>query len=351
MKGFRMYSKFDASRVNWDYALPRLGLEAHYLQNPGKQKPCPFHPQNGKTKFRFLKPYDRGMWVCNDCGIGDAVSLLQKLHGWSFKDVMRALEDASIVNAPPPVARLNSPEEAAKKAELIKRGFVKMRRWWRSSKHIAAGDSPARRYLENRIAQLDVATLGNDLRAHPGLSFYDVDDGGKSKCLGQFPALIGLFRNVDGDVKMMHRIYLTPAGKKAPLEIPKKMFAPEWVSGCAVRIGIQSEDDHVIGVAEGIEKSAAIFRACKEKFPIYCAGTAHGVETLQVPLNVLKVHIFADNDLPSKSHPKGRSQTAALILKQRLEEEGRVVVIHVAKTPNGDHEDDWNAMVVEAIAA
>lgn len=341
----------DLDKIDWLRVLPNLGVHETYLQRPAVSKQCPLHPEQGKTKFRFLRPVERGRWACNDCGFGGPIELLTKLHGWSVKEAFDALREHRVIDSPlRPTVRLDSPESAATRAAKIRKDFDKMRKWWRASTHLNVAETAASRYLRRRIPRVNLERLGDDLRAHPGLSYWEETRNGKFTERGQFPALIGLFRDVAGEVKMMHRIYLTPTGQKAAVESPKKMFTPQWVTGCAIRIG-DNPDAPVIGVAEGIEKSAAIYTACGLKMPVYCAGTAHGVATLEVPPHVQRVHIFADNNLPTAQHPNGCGQEAASALAARLRATGVDVIIHVAKTPDGDHEDDWNALVAAPLRA
>ena len=339
-----MYPKFDASCVDWFSAFRRLGLHEDFLNKPTVSKPCPLHPSNGSTKFRFLKPIDRGRWVCNDCGIFGPVDLLMKMHGWDFKTTMRELEGMGVIS-PTRITHQETPAEAAKAAAKVKRDFDQMKRWWRQSAPIESTNNAARHYLERRITDVQLDGLGAELRCHPRMPYFEAQDK-KRKAPDYFPALLGLFRDAAGNIKMMHRIYVTPDGLKAPVAEQKKMFCPRWVNGCAIRIG-QQKDSPVIGVAEGIEKAIAIYRACGEKMPIWAAGTAHGVETLEVPLGIERVHIFADHNLPTEQHPKGRGQHAAEKLRSRLVDRGIEVIVHVAKTVNGDHEDDWNLLAAQ----
>lgn len=338
------FEKTDLSRVDWPAALLRLGLAGEYLSRPASSKKCPMHPENGKTKFRFLKPVERGRWVCNDCGIGDSPSLLMKLNGWDFRTFVNALQNAGLTiqpreNVASGAASIQSVEDAARSAHKRKKDFETMRRWWRAAKNMA-DDTPARRYLERRVARIDTTHLGADVRAHDGLPYFE-DSAAGAITRSQHPALIGLMRDAEGRVKMMQRIYLTPNGEKALVGTPKKVYSPEWVNGCAIRVGVQ-EQSPVIGIAEGLEKACAIYRACEQRFPIWAVGGTHGVTSLQLPAWVERVHIFADNDLPTAAHPQGAGQEAAFRLRDRLQAAGVEVVVHIAAHAGGDHEDDWN---------
>jgi len=341
----------DLERVNWPEVLPRLGIDQLYFERPGRSKPCPLHPVKGSTKFRFLKPYDRCLSVCNDCGVLTPVALVMAKNGWDWERLFDALRGSGVPPSPRQV-QAPGPDELARRAAEVRRQFEKMRRWWRAAKSVGMGDSSARRYLERRIPRIAAAELGSDLRAHPGMSYYD--DAGPEPKWTQWPALLALFRDADGEVHHIHRIYVKPDGtSKAPVESPRKMFVPgEWVPGCAVRVGHAADSrPRVIGVAEGVEKACAIFTACAEKFPVWAAGSADNLAVLQIPDYVEVVHIFADHNLATAGHPRGHGQEAAEALANRLRAQGRKVSVRVARTPGGDHEDDWLAMASSEASA
>lgn len=336
----------DLDAIDWLTELPRLGLDAMYTERPGKSRPCPLHPRPGSTKFRFLRPYDRGKAVCNDCGILTGPMLARQINGWTWAELFSALRHGGAPTRRAIVA-CETPQQAVAREEKERANIQKMRKWWIASKAIGAQHSHARTFLETRVPHLDVKDLGSDLRAHPGLSYFEELEAGRIQ-RSQWPALLALFRDETGRVRYMHRIYVARDGTgKAPVDSPRKMYVPgAWVPGCAVRIGAADTEGltRVIGVAEGVEKSCAIYTACGGKFPVWAAGSADNMAALKLPAEVEVVHIFADHNLPSKGHPGGHSQEKAEALRQRLLAEGKRVTVHIANTEGGDHEDDWLAM-------
>lgn len=339
-----MHERFDARRVDWLPVLARLGVSNNFLERPHTSKPCPMHPQNGKTKFRFFKPAESGRWVCNDCGAGDGIDLLQRINGWSFVEAKSAINGTPIEQR----ARVQTEPSAADLARAKKerdRRFEQMRKWWRDAVPVNAGNA-AGRYLGNRIPKVQIEALGTDLRCAKGLAFFveGVQHDTYQK-VATYPALIALFRDVAGEVKMMHRIFLTSDGRKAPVEAPKKMYMPEWKNGCAVRIGDVAARRSVIGVTEGIETAIAVFTGCHGRFPIWAAGSEHNVRHLDVPDDVQTVHIFADHNVSTIAHPKGVGLEAAEVLAEKLRKKGKTVVIHLAKKAGTDHLDEWVELV------
>ena len=333
--------RFDSSRIDWPSALMRVGVADWILQRPHTSKKCPFHPENGKTKFRFLKPLAVGRWVCNDCGTGDGIDLLQRLYGWSFVEAAGAVNGCAITRKREASAQLSVTEMAAAK-KLREQRFNTMRTWWKQAKTIDRV-TPASRYLKNRVPRIALAALGGDLRGHAGLAFFvEGLESGSYEKQGSWPALLALFRDSAGSVKMMHRIFLDRDGHKAPFDNVKKMYVPEWVNGTAVRIGDDTQTvRRVIGVTEGIETGVAVFTSVCGRFPVWAAGSAHNVAHLEVPDDVEYVHIFADNNQPRPEHRKGVGLEAAETLSDRLLAQGKKVTIHLPKKVGDDFADEW----------
>lgn len=114
---------------------------------------------------------------------------------------------------------------------------------------------PARLYLRNRGLSL----VPPMLRMHPGLHYRDLD-GNRS---GPFPTLISPVVDAQGRGICLHRVYLTPDGKKAPVGEPKKLMShPNDVptQGSAVRLFRYTD---TLAVAEGIETAIAVTEATR----------------------------------------------------------------------------------------
>jgi len=105
--------------------------------------------------------------------------------------------------------------------------------------------------------------------------------------------MIGSIRTVAGDLMSLHRTYIQD-GKKAPVYSPKKIMTPViagGISGCAVQL--YKPTDELI-IAEGIETSLALFIATG--LPVWSTVSAHGMAQVNIPDQVRKLTIAADND-------------------------------------------------------
>lgn len=65
----------------WPQLLPALGI---HINAAGKHTPCPLC--GGKDRFRFDNQVGRGTWMCNQCGAGDGLNLVEKALEVSTKE-------------------------------------------------------------------------------------------------------------------------------------------------------------------------------------------------------------------------------------------------------------------------
>lgn len=198
---------------------------------------------------------------------------------------------------------------------------------------------PMRAYFQNRelLFRWDKVEESDCLRFHPSLSYYD-EDGNE---VGKFPAIVCAIRNKEGQLITLHRIYLTPTGKKAKVPDPKKMMpVPDdlTVTGAAIQLG--NPDEGILGVAEGVETALSAYRATQ--IPVWATVNATLMEAFEVPKGVHTVLIWADKD---KSLTGEKS---ASVLKARLERMGIQVFILVPKLPIPSRAKgvDWNDVLM-----
>src|SRR4029450_13195299 len=85
------------------------------------------------------------------------------------------------------------------------------KRLWEEAKPITVGDE-VERYLRNRGLQL--SDYPKTLRCHSALGYYEKDASGRSKKVGEYPAMLACIQKADGHAVTLHRTYLKD-GKKA----------------------------------------------------------------------------------------------------------------------------------------
>lgn len=206
--------------------------------------------------------------------------------------------------------------------------------WNRAIPLEATEAASARLYLSNR--GLRVENIPSCLRYVPSLEYFE--EGTRS---GLYPALIASVVDSTGKFQAIQRIYHVAEGVKAPVREPKMSLGP--IKGNAIHFGEPGEE---LAIAEGPETALAVFQATG--IPTWSAISASGVENLQIPPCVKRVHIFGDLD-QSKTGEQAAEKLAA-----RLTLEGKTVFIHFPPLPipEGAKGVDWldalNALGVEA---
>ena len=108
-----------------------------------------------------------------------------------------------------------------------------LNRMWAEALPLKAPQAePGRAYLQGRGITILPAS---GLRYHPSLAYFD--DGREQ---GKYPGLLAKLTDGQDRAVTLHRIYLTPDGRKAPVSAPKKTMpypSDRKLTGAAVRLG------------------------------------------------------------------------------------------------------------------
>jgi phage/plasmid primase-like uncharacterized protein len=171
--------------------------------------------------------------------------------------------------------------------------------------------------------------MPSDLKAVESLSYWH--DG---KQQGSFPAMIGIVRNLAGEIVTLHRTYLTTQGLKANVPTVKKLMSPALsgaTSGCAIQLYKPTKK---LAITEGIETALAVHLATN--LPVWAAISATLLEKIKIPSSVEEVFIMADKDI------SGAGEHAAMNLAKRLAALHTVkVVLPNRPIPKGHKSIDW----------
>ena len=269
------------------------------LKKIGKHAPCPIH--GGKDGFRVFNNFAQtGGGICNTCGhFSDGLALLQWANGWSFKEVLNALNQylgGNIRNT-----RNIAPKTMTKIQPNLKHQ--------RSIKELVINTTNlkgvAEYYLKRRGLNILPGQQPNDLKSIDALPYWH--DG---NCLGPFPAMIGIVRNLAGDMVTLHRTYLNSHGYKANVPAPKKLMPPALPGACAgAAIQLYKPTDQ-LALTEGIETALAVHLSTG--LPVWAAISATMLEKVEVPASVKEVFVMADKD------KSGAGERSALKLAKRL---------------------------------
>jgi putative DNA primase/helicase len=311
---------------------PALGLA---LSRPGRHVPCPVH--GGTDGFRLFRDVDQtGGGVCNTCGIfHDGFALLMWVNQWSFPEVLQAVTHelgmtADRVSKP---RRVHTPRPQS--TEQDRESVIEsLNRVWQQSLDLAdRRAAPLRSYLSRRGlsgARLD----GGVVRFHPALGYWQRNDRDEAELVGRYPAMVALVTGADGAPVTVHRTYLTPDGRKAPVPDPKKLmgYPGDRLVGGAIRLFAPRQ---TLGVAEGIETALAVH--LRTGMPVWSAVSAGLLARLEPPAETALVVVWADRDR------SGAGEAAALSLRERLIGRGISVAVHLppGAIPAGTKGIDW----------
>src|SRR5688572_29910348 len=302
----------------WPSVLMHLGIAEKFLRN--KHGPCP--NCGGKDRFRFDDLGGRGTWICNGCGAGDAFNLLQRVHGWDFRETRRRiLEVAGLsdggrgtVPSPPTMAVLRPPLPAAPTGRV--QNLLRT-----TTTPDDVGDVID--YLRGRA--LWPVPSGCTLRAHASWEYWDRREDETPYVVGRYPALVAALHDVLGELVTAHVTYLERGAKLQGRESRKILSKLSGRRGCAVQLFPLVGNE--LGIAEGIETALAAHML--HGIPVWAATNATLLAKFEPPPSAHRVVIFADRDVAGLQ--------AAIELHERLD--GRASI--ETRTPP-EPAKDWN---------
>jgi putative DNA primase/helicase len=136
--------------------------------------------------------------------------------------------------------------------------------------------APLRAYLSRRGLS-DAEVDSRVVRFHPALGYRKQNDRNEIELAGRYPAMVALVTDGDRAPVTVHRTYLAPDGRKAPVPAPKKLmgYPGHRLVGGAIRLFAPGP---VLGVSEGIETALAVHR--RTGMPVWSAVSANLLERL-----------------------------------------------------------------------
>lgn len=281
----------ERTRNRWRGILGAIGVDDRLLT--GKHVACPLC--GGKDRFRFDDKDGSGSWLCNRCGAGYGIHLVQKVMGIDFCGAVTAVEKI-----------VGTVAIRRKEARETKTDFSA----WKSAGKISG---VVEKYLANRRV---MAEWLEDVR------------GGKWE-------MVALVRGCAGQPCQIHRTILEQ--RDGEIRVKRRLFAPGQLAvGAAVRL---SNYHDTLGIAEGIE--TAISASCLFRVPCWAALNAGQLEKWVPPEDVSEVIIFGDNDAAG-DQPSFAGQRASYNLAHRLSRDGWKVEVRIPDTAG----HDWNDVLV-----
>jgi putative DNA primase/helicase len=104
-------------------------------------------------------------------------------------------------------------------------------------------------------------------------------------------SMVAAVQRPDGEVIAVQRTFLTPAGAKAAVALPRLNTGA--FGGGAVRLAAA---DDIMGLAEGVE--TALSAMAMADLPVWASLSCQRLHRVILPAYVREVHIFCDNDEP-----------------------------------------------------
>ena len=298
----RQVKTADLARGRWPSILSQLGVEAKFLRNV--HGPCPMC--GGTKPFRFDDKGQRGTFICNHCGSGDGVMLVERFLGCDKREALRRVDE--IIGAGQTMVDPASPEVSPEQK------VAWARQVWASGVSITKGD-PVDLYLTHR-------GIGEPHAAYPAsIRFVPACPYGKGV---SHPAMVSLITAPDRSIVGVHRTYLTADGRK--IEGVSRKVLGSLPEGAAVRTCAPQE---VLGIAEGIE--TALSASALYQMPVWAALNSGALEKWTPPAECREVAIFGDHD------DSFTGQAAAYALAKRLSRLGIRVSVILPAGPG-----DWN---------
>ncbi len=303
---------------------------------------CPVHGGKSGEAFTLYKDADQtGGGVCNSCGgQPDGFSLLMWIKGWDFRTTLEEVADSLRIESSNGVKperkrkvyqpRSLSAEEIAQADKLIEKrdNIIKQ---CVGLNHPTA--QPATRYFVKRGLS-NVGLLGKEVLFHPKLPSWRRDKTGWVN-EGVYPAIVSIIRNNKGEIRNIHRTFITDNGDKAPIESPRKLgasIATQPINGCSVHLCPPAS---AMAIAEGLETVLAVKEAYQSKLAVNCALNATLMGQWEAPVGVKTVVIFADLD------ESETGEVAAQKLYEKLEKKGLEVYIALPLPEESMSGVDW----------
>ena len=269
---------------------------------------CPVH---GGRSLSITEKEGRILLVCRaGCSQADVISEIKRLGLWN---------NTSYVPHPPAPEPQDDSERRANRASEI----------WDEAHPISPGD-PVHKYLSGR--KITLSEYPSDLRCHPALPCWEMDDHGKPVKIGIYPCMLAVVRSPAGRPVALHRTYLTKDGHKAPVPSPKKIMKALDLTGSAVRLFPPREG--FLAITEGIEDALSAWILWQ--IPAWAALGTSGMRSFVPPEEVREILVLSDNDEPGKK--------AALELAFRLKETKKAVRV---MTPDG--QKDINGILMKGL--
>ena len=294
----------------WLPIFQKLGIDIGLYK---KHSGCPIcGPGNNAHRFRMDDRDGSGSWICNQCGAGDGISLVQKTIGLNFQQAVKHILAS--------IGENTTMEHTPNEMSLEKKKSM-LNELWLASVPLTGSD-PVSLYLHSRRLVIQPDNVRFCAECY------------ESDTKRNYQAMIAKFVNRDGVPIALHRTYLAN-GKKADIKSPKKNTPSiQPMPGGAVRL--QPVKGNEIAITEGIETALACIHLFDR--PVWAALNTSNLKGFLPPEGIRKVMIYGDCDANWAGHRAAYTLANKLYLMD--------YIVDVVIPTEGDFADVW---LVEAI--
>ncbi|AJW93861.1 toprim domain-containing protein [Burkholderia gladioli pv. gladioli] len=338
----RELKKLVLANLDWSNIFPHY-IDSRFLSGKGRWWTCPIC--DGEETFRIF-PAERdpnGGWHCARClKGGTGVQLIHEVTGKSYREIYHELETGNYHGGIPAAVVRKASRFPARPEKTDEQKCREMQAAWDGAAPLTA-DSPAWKYLSNRIPGLEIVWIGRDVRCHPGMEY--IDAFGKKQ--GAFPVMLQRARSQAGKPRRIHRTYLTCDGVKVPFLTKKgksraklEMSAPAGSFGSSVLLNTRRS--RTLALAEGAETGFAVVARYENRIEVRCLLNCGGLEHADINWDDYDhVMIYADSDKLDERRGFRPGEHHAQVLAERIRKHGKRVSIVKSVVEGVDFCDVW----------
>lgn len=338
----------DFAKVDWGKKLVAVGIDRNCL-TLNKAGPCPlcYDGKRGGKRFRFDNKGGLGTWYCQQCGAGNGYTLIERYTGMSKVEILKFLDDGTCgISSDTPIKRFTF-EDTDFSPEQVRKNRGKLVAVSADTLSLT-GNDPVSLYLRKRVPGCDLSKISQNIRFHPGLKFFEEEEGGRLINRGTFPTMVARAVDAAGRPITLHRTFLTSKGDKAPLEDPKKqMKGIRKLDGAAIRL-VEVPESRTLGLTEGIETGLAVATGYRYRINVWSLLNCGNLALADIPEGRFdKIIIFADHDRVDVKKSAALKKEYrpgthfAMVLKERLEKMGYEVEVKIPPVEGTDFADVW----------
>ena len=304
-----------AAAGNWPFIMASLSVSVP--QSPRQHSPCPVC--GGKDRFRF-DDNGRGSFICNQCGAGDGLDLIRKVHQCDTTEAAKLVADVLGIDY-----RTAEPDHKAANQRRDQLEQQRQKQEQEYQQRQAESDAERRAAFRSEYQRLSgLATEGeSEYLTGRGL------DGVIAKCLPGGSILLPL---TDGNGEVVAAQTISKIGSKKHLYGSAKQGAYHAVNA--------PQQPQAVILAEGYATALSVSLMRPDAFTVAAIDAGNLLPVAKVirgKYPQAQIIIAADNDCQEGGTETGASNTGVTAA-----EKAAFAVAGLVSVPPTDHKADWD---------